>query len=142
MKKKIAVLSVLIVICLVLGVAGSAQAGLKEVIVGSMYINFSEDSESSLSFMLNIQGTGNIISGDYLTISNNIPNAKVDEVGTAIDAFVTLAKSLGCTVGNVHVDGGEFESAYVVFIREGMRNRLISMLGELMKFPLTYELPN
>jgi hypothetical protein len=143
MKKRRVVLSALCIVCLVLGVVGSAQAGMVELIVGDFNSSFNSYN-NTIYLRVEIHGTGDIAGGaGYLTVANQFLNAVVEDVSPSVQAFINLATSRGCTVGNVidrTMDPGDNLELGVSFTCGGRRGKLISVLGEMMKFPLEYDL--
>lgn len=119
---------------------GSTEAGLREVVVGEVHVTYSE-WDSSLYVYIMIRGTGDVTGRDgYLYVSNNSPNAQPGDLDNTVQAFLKLATSLGCSVGTIHQDPMmPEEGVYFTFICEDMRNRLISVLGEMMKFSVELE---
>ncbi len=147
-EKKIMSLLSILLFMIVLGGCNSAQGQVqsesREVAVGACRIAVNV-SETILSNEVFIHGTGDIGGArtDPIGLGNEIPDAETGDAEATMLAFVSEAQKLGCTVGNPRQwtsDDGNEISFFVNFICIDERNRLISVIGELMKFPLTLSL--
>jgi hypothetical protein len=138
MRKKMTIpLTAILLVGLVLGVVTSAHGVRRHVVVGSFEAGFSPDNR--LYSRIWIYGSGNITQVP-LSVSNSVPDAKPGDDQAAALAFASLAQSLGCTVGGLGPGSVMPESISVSFLCEGLRDELISVIGELMKFSLTLRL--
>jgi hypothetical protein len=127
-----------LVVGLVLGAVIPTQAARKELVVGRFETFL---SGSSLFFGVSISGTGNIFpGGGPVEVTNTVLGAEGGDDEAAALAFTNLAQSQGCVAGDLAPIGGPSGGFSVSFLCEGSRGELLTVIGELLKFPLTFQL--
>ena len=95
---------------------------------GSVHVSF---SDGRLFTQVIIHGTGDI---GWIDIFEDSPGAQPGDAQATALAFVSLAQRLGCTVGSLGQEGDDFRARFVC---EGLRDKLISVIGDLARFSLT-----
>ncbi len=130
----------ILLIGLVLGSVTLAHAQRSEVAV----VSFHADvwfGDGTMNVNLYINGTGSISPGGALNVIGGVPGAEPGDTLATATAFAGLAQSLGCTTGEPSgYSDPNWESSSVTCVCDDLRNDLILVIGQLMKFPLTLSL--
>jgi hypothetical protein len=122
------------------GLATSDKFGELEIAVCQFGANSYATAQTQLLYLyLDVYGTGSINpSGQGIKVANSIAGVADGSEEAACAAFRKLAESLGCTTSATM----PWESGIMLnCVCQGPYDRLIPVIGALMKFPLTWTPP-